>query len=398
MSHFSLLVRLPADADPADAADLEARLGALLLPYKEAGCGADDPPGLEAYLSFCDKEDELRGQYATGRRRMLRLADGTVACPFEDRFRNPELFSPLPQYLVPADAAEFEVPFAQCYATFEEYARDHCGFDERDPRAGRFGYWKNPNQRWDYWRVGGCYTGLLLPDYHPARDRVNYEPCYFCGGTGSREEVTPLHRSAWRRQATPAGHPVIGTGCNACAATGRKLRDSSDFCPVGNWLRVRDLDWAYLEAAGLRRLESFWARWQEFVAGRRFPPDDTPRDKACDLGLIECKSAAELTGGEWAALPWDGPERPPEWRRDRFDIPRRIDRAWLVANRRANFCPLHTWARLDAGGWQERNRMRMFGDGEADDPEATARYAAGLRPWLAAGDPDAWLVIVDCHV
>lgn len=47
------------------------------------------------------------------------------------------------------------------YKTYEEFVRDYHGFNSPDEKTGRYGYWKNPQAKWDYYRIGGRYTGLL---------------------------------------------------------------------------------------------------------------------------------------------------------------------------------------------------------------------------------------------
>lgn len=47
-------------------------------------------------------------------------------------------------------------------------------------------YWRNPHAIWDWWQIGGRYTGHLDNTYEPARDSRNWEPCIHCGGSGVR--------------------------------------------------------------------------------------------------------------------------------------------------------------------------------------------------------------------
>jgi hypothetical protein len=163
VSHFSVLVRVPASVV---LSSLEEAVGQLMLPYKEAHCGADDPPELTQYLVFHDIEDEYLHKYQTETSSLVRLADGTVLSAYDDRLRNPELFG-RPQFLVPADATAFEMPHRQQYATFEAFMDDYCGHKERDPRQGRYGYWQNTNQ-W-IWvdvegeEIGRTFDNEILP-------------------------------------------------------------------------------------------------------------------------------------------------------------------------------------------------------------------------------------------
>ena len=53
------------------------------------------------------------------------------------------------------------MPFCQLYSSFEEYMADYCDYHEPDPETGKYGYWQNPNATWDWYLVGGRWTGLL---------------------------------------------------------------------------------------------------------------------------------------------------------------------------------------------------------------------------------------------
>lgn len=49
-------------------------------------------------------------------------------------------------------------------------------------------YLTNPEGFWDWWQIGGCWTGIH-DDYDPADDDQNYVPCRHCGGTGFRSDA-----------------------------------------------------------------------------------------------------------------------------------------------------------------------------------------------------------------
>jgi len=53
------------------------------------------------------------------------------------------------------------------YASFEEYM-EGIGYD-KDEATGQYGYWTNPNGKWDWYSVGGRWTGFfrLKPDCDP---------------------------------------------------------------------------------------------------------------------------------------------------------------------------------------------------------------------------------------
>lgn len=101
MSHFPVAVIVPDGVSLND----------LLAPYQENNMG--DCP--KKYMEFVDTEDEHRKEY--------------------------------------------ETDFNKEYNTFEEYMRDYHGYDARDPEKGRYGYWENPNAKWDWWQTGGRFSG-----------------------------------------------------------------------------------------------------------------------------------------------------------------------------------------------------------------------------------------------
>lgn len=389
MSHFSVLVRLPASVKEHEFQD---RIATLLIPYKQAGCGDDDPPEIEKYLTFYDIEDEYRKKYATETSSMIRLPSGEVLSRYDNRFRNPELFGD-PQYIIPAGAEEFELPHREQFSTFDQYMKEYCGC-KLDRKTGRYGYWRNENQKWDWWTIGGRWTGHLSISYEPEKDLDNYKKCWLCGGSGTRSDGMDVSEC---KQPSPAGHPVIGKGCNGCNGTGYEMKYPSDLKPVGNFLRIKHLDWEKIEAKAHENLDSFWKKWQEMCNGKEFDPFDGPRQRALSMGLLQCKDASELTGNEWKVIPWDKPNTPPDRQRNCFDVLKQTTKEWVVQNYFDTFLPISTWARLDGSGWEEKGEMGWFGCG-SDTPDSTRTHAAGLREWLSKGDPNDWLVVVDCHI
>lgn len=51
-----------------------------------------------------------------------------------------------------------EVPYKELYATLKDYAEDGYDFDEEKQE---YGYWENPNVKWDWWQFGGRYGDKL---------------------------------------------------------------------------------------------------------------------------------------------------------------------------------------------------------------------------------------------
>lgn len=76
------------------------------------------------------------------------------------------------------------------------------------------GEWFADGSRWDWWVVGGRWTGSL-DGFDPTTDPLNWEPCSTCGGTGVRPE--------WPADITPEWIAECN-GCNGCKGKGEHVR------------------------------------------------------------------------------------------------------------------------------------------------------------------------------
>lgn len=54
-----------------------------------------------------------------------------------------------------------KISFKEKYKTFEAFMKEYCGYTERDPKANRYGYWSNPQAKWDWYELGGRWTGFF---------------------------------------------------------------------------------------------------------------------------------------------------------------------------------------------------------------------------------------------
>lgn len=51
-------------------------------------------------------------------------------------------------------------------------------------------YWTNPDSFWDWWQIGGRWSGVHKPRYDPSKDERNIQSCRRCHGTGTYESQT----------------------------------------------------------------------------------------------------------------------------------------------------------------------------------------------------------------
>jgi hypothetical protein len=54
--------------------------------------------------------------------------------------------------------APYNIPLKEKYPDFTEYIEDYCGYD-RNKETGKYGYWHNPNSKWDWYSLGGRWSG-----------------------------------------------------------------------------------------------------------------------------------------------------------------------------------------------------------------------------------------------
>ena len=71
----------------------------------------------------------------------------------------------------------------------------------------------NENGKWDWYQIGGRWTGLFEKSYDPTTDPRNIEVCNTCEGTGTRKD--------WPDNCTPEWIAEC-KGCNGCQGKGTR--------------------------------------------------------------------------------------------------------------------------------------------------------------------------------
>ena len=117
----------------------------------------------EQYAAFNDTEDESLEEYLNKEVELVVLADGSVHTKYEEQFRQRDPNSYQTEYVYPNNSVMRKGKFTEVYPTFEEFMEGWHGTSERDEKTGRYGYWHNPNAKWDWYQVGGRWTGFFKP-------------------------------------------------------------------------------------------------------------------------------------------------------------------------------------------------------------------------------------------
>lgn len=131
MSHFVVLVI-------GDDVDLQ------LAPFNEQP-EADDP---HVELDFNDRTDEFRKEYDEESIEIIKRPDGSWV--FAHAATNADKA---------AQIAPVSVKFSELYPTFEEFCNRWRGAKPNE--QGRYGYSSNPNAKWDWYQIGGRWSGYF---------------------------------------------------------------------------------------------------------------------------------------------------------------------------------------------------------------------------------------------
>lgn len=169
MSHFVVTVVIEPGTGlvPAfDGSNIPGIIEQIMAPFQENNM--DDCP--KEFLEFNDVEDEMLKEYEEGVQEKVVMPDGRLLFPWDEEFAlkhtEEELEKdPLLRFQrkkeVPADLVKRLVPFKETYSTFEEFAKEWHGREKRDATHNRYGYWENPNSKWDWYEIGGRWAGYF---------------------------------------------------------------------------------------------------------------------------------------------------------------------------------------------------------------------------------------------
>jgi len=91
---------------------------------------------------------------------------------------------------------------------------------------------------WDWWVMGGRYTGVKVKEYNPKNIPENYEKCWLCHGTGFRTDYIGLKsrmlNPSYTCNVCGEYDPETKTWANGKMGAGMKLKHPPDWvnCPA----------------------------------------------------------------------------------------------------------------------------------------------------------------------
>lgn len=352
MSHYTVLVRVSRERLNAHGS-IDDALRAMMEPYDE---NAKD----EKYLTFNDNEDEERAKYDHETIEMFReVATGKCHYTWDERFRVPGTFGLGSHTHVeepPAGYERADVPFNVLFDSFERYMAEFTSQEARDPKKGRYGYWRNEKGYWDWYKIGGRWRGFF-----PLRDGVT--PIVGEAGTFDNE--------------AKEGH--------------------------GDIVKIGDLDLPALRLTQSKNAQKYWKDWLKWQEN---PVDDSwttgIRSRALDCGFMRVVQGPHEPASNEIVFPWakffaDKPDRQDDPRRLWNDVVIKMTEKEFLADYEACFHPLLTYAALDDNGWHQPGEMGWFGVSHAEDGAKAKFQRDFVRVFIDEAKPTDLLVLLDCH-
>jgi len=269
----------------------------------------------------------------------------------------------------------------------EEHKYGHVAVDEKG-EVVKVVDRTNPNKKWDWWQVGGRYSGQLSAGYDPSTDPRNLETCWLCEGTGKRNDE--IGREA--RRVNPA------YTCNSCNGTGKAVKFPSHWVQEGNIARIGSLDLAAMKKAAVDARR----KWVEAIVVKSGLDSET---------FQKAYNAYKNAHAKWSELPEPRPRGGDyrEWIKTQedgdiigkyseadvwhdLDIP-----AGQTIEQYIESAPaLRTFAVVKDGVWYERGKMGWWAC--VFDEKAPDAWSKEFDALLAGLDPNTYISIVDCHI
>jgi hypothetical protein len=377
MSHFTVLVKLTPDKMKDFDGDVQEAVSALLAPFQENNMG--DCP--EEYLEFRDHTEEVDKGWDEDTSSMVKMPDGELVDRHDKRFQVPVNDEDQPwrstEFKLPEGCEEVEIPVKEVYANKDEYAEDYHG--SRDEKTGKFGYWENPNRKWDWWQIGGRWRGLLkvkAPEMAMGQGAPGV-PELMSGKAREMEEtacdvakVGDLDLEAFREKAEKNARGFL----KKIPAFKRMADDRKRGNPGLNTGDDYDQEAAdaYYESIaeefGVDKKEVNWLHHDVWGT-------------AVENGMAEVVRPDKEDRDTWY-LNW----AKDEWTEEEF------------VEEFAHIWEFGTFAVLDDEGWHEKGEMGWFACSSETPEEAAQWNKSYTDTHINSSDPETTLVVVDCHI
>ena len=345
MSHFAVLVI-------TDEKPTQEVIGRVLQPWHEYECtGVEDE-----YVVEVDVTDEVEKEWNRDSK-VLKLTDGSIHCRYDEMFYTAESEDEFERrtgrkaFALPAGAVELTIPRHELCAiegqSKIEFAEEYGEWKHKD---GRFFNYTNPNAKWDWWLIGGRYSGRLHVS-GAAEGRIGERSWtnkneYITGVDQARR--SDLDLAAMLKQAQHQRREWAEDCCSKAKRTMDELDIACRLNPLAH------------------------AKWMEI------DDDEKPRGH-------EYSEWIRGLGTDYAILA--------DFQRACFDLPE-VPEGMTLTEWIEAAPAISAWAVIHDDQWFEKGEMGWFGMSSNDKDDWDVHFN---KLWDLIG-PDQWISIVDCHI
>lgn len=399
MSHFSLLVIVDGEHQPN-----QETLAPILQPWHEYECtGVKDE-----YVVFVDEHDKVLEDWNEPQK-AYRGLNGEIYDGYEDVFyREPTAeeekhvgagsgFSSglcwtskdwgdgrgyrAKVYFVPEGFERTEVPRSHFYESIEKFAEDYHGYNIIE--NGRIGHYTNPNRKWDWWVIGGRWSGMLRtkPGSVSFKGRpgimgsqFSSEGCDVCRIGDLDIEGMRQAEIGRRVQALSDGltklHKEEGVDTAEAFALWKAAAAVDNNALFEQWRAERKAQWRDEETKEAEEANNKLPDFHDWM-------ETKAKTDAGAKAIVEARKKKVLAYlGDWGAgIPGDV-----------VDI-----ESW--AQKPPAFS---TFAVVKAGEWYARGKMGWWAT--VTDEKNGDDWQQEFGKLLEALPPETWIAIVDCHI
>jgi hypothetical protein len=382
------MVKIPSGGNDIAPDELMKALEEVMAPYQENNMG-DCPP---EYMEFNDVEEEYREKWESGeetvqdwyakrslevskqdyerlqkeeeatifverRRNIFTIIESEDKCSVAyrddgkwseriyaeavDVVKNPATEDKAENYTVRAKVINppNDIPVQKYYGTFEKYIEEYAGYS-KDEKTGKYGYWENPQAKWDWYQVGGRWPGLLkIKTEEPMR-----------------------------------GGPSLLTLMDG----GFEYEEGT-----GDFAKIKDIDFEEMNADVEKKTSEFYDKMERFV---KIQNGEIEQDKEKDIWLsIDMHTAIVHGAGHY-----DG-----EGKDAKFIID--VSREEFLEKFQYIF-EFGTWAVVENGEWHEKAKMGWWACHNGTKEQVQEFDKSFTKRFLENEDPETYIAIVDCHI
>ena len=167
MSHFSVCTIVPStyNGSKLSIQGANVRLDELMEPFDEASTSP-------YYTEYVDRTEDAKDEFEHGTVHAVKDETGKILTEIDDDFhkrftvQSGKVMLKGNTYKDPAEEltegleAIPDYPLKKLYENFDQFCREYYGY--RKNSEGKFGFVHNPHAAWDWYEIGGRFSGALL--------------------------------------------------------------------------------------------------------------------------------------------------------------------------------------------------------------------------------------------